>query len=58
MIWPRAESSSPGMLKNPWICIWCMSMVRNRSAPATLMRSARSRAVIGTRGWSFLSLRP
>ena len=36
----------------------CRSMVRTRSAPATVSMSATSRAVIGTRGWSFLSERP
>ena len=29
-----------------------------RPAPATVSRSAKSLAVIGTRGWSFLSVRP
>ena len=53
-----AVSSSTGMLKKPWIWPWCRSMVRTRSAPATVSMSATSRAVIGTRGWSFLSERP
>ena len=53
-----AVSSSTGMLKKPWICPWWRSMVRTRSAPATVSMSAIRRAVIGTRGWSFLSERP
>ena len=53
-----AVSSSTGMLKKPWIWPWWRSIVRTRSAPATVSMSAMSRAVIGTRGWSFLSDRP
>ena len=53
-----AVSSSTGMLKNPWIWPWWRSIVSIRSAPATVIMSAMSRAVIGTRGWSFLSDRP
>ena len=45
------------MSKKPWICEAWRSMVRMRSAPAVEMRSATSLAVIGTRGWSFLSWR-
>ena len=53
-----AVSSSTGMLKNPWIWPWWRSIVSIRSAPATEIMSAMRRAVIGTRGWSFLSERP
>ncbi len=53
-----AVSSSTGMEKKPWIWPWWRSMVRTRSAPATVSMSAMSRAVMGTRGWSFLSERP
>ena len=53
-----AVSSSTGMLKNPWIWPWWRSIVSIRSAPATVIMSATRRAVIGTRGWSFLSDRP
>ena len=55
---PRAVSSSVGMLKKPWIWPACRSIVRMRLAPAVSSRLAISRAVIGTRGWSFLSERP
>jgi beta-galactosidase len=55
---PTAVSSSTGILKKPWICEECRSTVRTRWAPATVRRSAKRRAVMGTRGWSFLSLRP
>ena len=53
-----AVSSSTGMLKKPCICPACRSIVSTRSAPAVVSRSAMSRAVMGTRGWSFLSVRP
>ena len=45
------------MLKNPWICAACRSIVRMRSAPEAVSRSAMSLAAIGTRGLSFLSCR-
>ena len=53
-----ACSSSSGMLKKPWICPAWRSIVSTRSAPATSMKFATRRAVMGTRGWSFLSERP
>ena len=45
------------MLKNPWIWAVCRSIVRIRSAPDAVRRSAISFAAIGTRGLSFLSCR-
>ena len=35
-----AVSSSTGMLKKPWIWPWWRSIVRTRSAPATVIMSA------------------
>src|SRR5438552_10026273 len=43
------------MRKKPWICGACRSMVTTRSAPATSIASAITRARIETRGSSFLS---
>ena len=45
------------MLKNPWIWRVWRSIVRIRSAPEAVRRSAISLAAIGTRGLSFLSWR-
>ncbi len=45
------------MLKKPWIWAAWRSIVRIRSAPAAVSRSAISFAAIGTRGLSFLSCR-
>jgi hypothetical protein len=53
-----AYRSSTGMRKNPWIWAACRSMVTTRSAPATSMASAHTRARIDTRGSSFLSPLP
>ena len=50
--------SSTGISKKPWICPAWRSTVSTRSAPAWPISLATSRAVIGTRGWSFLSVRP
>src|SRR3972149_595773 len=50
-----AVSSSTGIEKKPWIWPWWRSIVSTRSAPATVSMSAIRRAVIGTRGWAFLS---
>ncbi len=50
-----AKRWSTGMLKNPWIWAVCRSIVRMRSAPDAVRRSAISLAAIGTRGLSFLS---
>src|SRR3990172_6643741 len=52
MCW--AVMSSTGMEKKPWIWAACRSIVSTLSAPATVIMSAMSRAVMGTRGWSFL----
>jgi hypothetical protein len=48
---------STGIRKKPWICPACRSIVSTRSTPAASSTSARSFAVIGSRGADFLSWR-
>ena len=48
---------STGMLKKPWICPACRSIVSTRSAPASCSMSATRRAEIGSRGFAFRSWR-
>jgi hypothetical protein len=52
-----AKRWSTGVLKKPWICAECRSIVSTRSVPALESRSATSLAEIGTRGLSLRSWR-
>ena len=51
-----ANRLSTGMSKKPWIWPACRSMVSTRDAPAVVIRSATSLALIGTRGDDFAVL--
>ena len=51
-----AKRLSTGMLKKPWIWPACRSTVRTRTAPAVVIKSATSLALIGTRGSNFAIL--
>src|SRR5436190_1130835 len=42
---------STGIVKKPWICPACRSIVKTRSAPASWSMSATRRAEIGSRGF-------
>ena len=48
---------STGIVKKPWICPACRSIVSRRSAPASCSMSATRRAEIGSRGFALRSWR-